>query len=57
MFGSFLVESGVRGVDEEIVHVDDKPSFGDHIVEGVVHEPLKGSGRVGEPKEHNGGFE
>ena len=53
----FLVESGVRGVDEEIIHIDNKPSFGNHVAEGVVHESLKGSGGVGEPEEHHGGFE
>ena len=55
-FGAFLMEGGVGGVDEEIIHVDNEPSFGNHIAEGVVHESLKGSGGVGEAKEHYGGF-
>ena len=38
--------------DEEVVHVDDEPSFGDHILEGVIHESLKCGWGVGEPKEH-----
>ena len=41
----------------EVIHVDDEPSFSDHVVEGVVHESLEDSGRVGESKEHNCGFE
>ena len=56
-FGAFFVEGGVGGVDEEIIHVDHEPSFGDHITEGIVHEPLKSGGGIGEAKEHYGGFE
>ena len=52
-----LVEGSVRGVDEEIIHVNDKPSFGDHVAEGVIHETLKGGGGIGESKEHHRGFE
>ena len=55
-FGVFLMEGGVGGVDEEVIHIDDKPSFGDHIAEGVVHEPLKSGGGIGKPKEHDGRF-
>ena len=51
------MEGGVRGVDEEVVHIDDEPSFSNHIAEGVVHETLEGGGGVGEPEEHHGGFE
>ena len=54
---TFLMEGGVGGVDEEIIHIDDEPSFGDHVAEGVVHESLKGSGGIGEPEEHHGRFE
>ena len=57
MFGAFLMEGGVRGVDEEVIHIDDKPSFGDHVAEGVVHELLKSGRGIGKPKEHDGGFE
>ena len=55
-FGTFFVEGGVGGVDEEIIHIDDKPSFSNHVVEGVIHEALEGSGGVGEPEEHYGRF-
>jgi len=56
-FGAFLVGSSVGGEDKEVVHVDDKPSFRDHISEGVVHESLEGGRGVGETKEHDSGFE
>ena len=56
-FGVFLMEGSVGGVDEEIIHVDYEPSFGNHVAEGVVHESLEGSGGVGEAEEHYGGFE
>ena len=48
---------GVRGEDQEIIHVDEEPSFSDHVVEGVVHETLEGGRRVGHPEEHYKGFE
>ena len=51
------MEGGVGGVDEKVVHVDNEPSFGNQIAEGVVHETLEGGRGVGEAKEHYGGFE
>ena len=45
--------SRIRREDEEIVHVDNKPSFSDHVSEGIIHESLKGGGGVGESKEHD----
>ena len=33
---------GVVQEDEEVIHVDDKPAFGDHVLEGVVHKSLEG---------------
>ena len=56
-FCAFLVEGSVGGVDEKIIHVDNEPSFSNHIAEGVVHEPLEGCGGVGESEEHHGRFE
>ena len=56
-FRAFLVEGGVGGVDEEIIHINNEPSFGNHITEGVVHETLESGGGVGKSKEHHGGFE
>jgi len=52
----FLMGSGIGGKDKEVVHVDDEPSFRDHISEGVVHESLESGGGVGEAKEHDGGL-
>ena len=54
---TFLMEGSVGGVDEKIVHIDNEPSFGNHVAEGVIHESLKGSGGVGEAEEHYSGFE
>ena len=47
----------IREEYEEIVHVDNKPSFSDHVLEGVIHEVLKYGRGVVETKEHNSGFE
>ena len=55
-FGVFFMESGVRGVDEEVIHVDNEPSFGNRVAEGIVHESLKSGGGIGKSKEHDGGF-
>ena len=43
-------------VDKEVVHVYDKPSFCNHIPEGIGHESLKGGGRIGHAEEHDSGF-
>ena len=43
-------------VDKEVVHVDDEPSFCNHIPEGVGHELLEGGERIGHAEEHDGGF-
>jgi len=56
-FCSFSISGGVGGVDEEIIHVDDKPSLGNHISEGVVHELLKGGWGVHEAEKHHSWFE
>ena len=55
--GAFAVGFFVRGEDKEVIHINDKPSFGDHVTEGVIHEPLKHGGGVGEPEEHYCRFE
>ena len=51
------MEGGVGGVDKEVIHIDDKPSFSNHVAEGVVHKMLESGGGVGKSKEHHGGFE
>ena len=50
------MEGGIGGVDEEVIHIDNEPSFGDHVAEGVVHKALEGGGGIGEAEEHDGGF-
>jgi hypothetical protein len=54
MFG---VGGVIWGEDKEVVHVNDKPSFGNHVLEGIIHESLEGGRRVVYSKEHDGGFE
>ena len=51
--GSLCVGPWVGGGDKKVIHVDDKPSFSNHISDGVIHELLKCSGRVTKAKEHN----
>ena len=46
----------VRGEDKEVIHVDDKPSFCNHVSEGVVHELLECHWGVGESEEHHRWF-
>ena len=51
----FMIFVIVR-VDEEVIHVDDEPSFCNHIPERVGHESLESGGRVGHAEEHNSRF-
>ena len=55
-FGAFTVDFFIRREDEEVVHVNDKSSFSDHVAEGVVHETLEHGGGVGKAEEHDSGF-
>ena len=57
LFGSFFVCLFIGGENEQVVHVYEKPSFGDHVSEGVVHEALKGCWGVHHSKEHYHGLE
>ena len=43
-------------VAEEVIHINDEPSFCDHISERVGHESLKSGGGVGHAEEHDSGF-
>ena len=56
MTGSFGLGFGVWEGNEEVVHVDDKPSFSNHVLEQVTHESLECSGGVAEAKEHDHWF-
>ena len=40
---------------EEVVHVDDKSSFDNHVSKEVIHEALEHGGVI-ETKEHDSGF-
>ena len=53
---SFFVIFVIVRVDKEVIHVNDKPSFCNHVPEGVRHESLKSGGGVGHAEEHDGGF-
>jgi hypothetical protein len=46
----------VRGKDQEIIHVNDKPPFGNHIVEGIIHESLEGGRGIIHAEEHDHRF-
>ena len=56
MAGLLSVGLLVQGGDEEVIHVDNQPSFSDHVSEGVIHETLEHSGGVAKAEEHDGGF-
>ena len=47
----------VRGEDEEVIYIDDKPSFSNHVSEGIIHEVLENGRGVVEVKKHDTGFE
>ena len=47
---------GVAREDEKIIHVDNQPSFGDHILEGIVHESLESGRGITQAEEHDSWF-
>ena len=51
--GLFSIGLGVWRGDEKVIHIDDKPSFSDHVSEQVIHELLEYGGGVAEAKEHD----
>ena len=53
MVGSLGMSLQVGGGEKEVVHVDDEPSFNNHVSERVIHEPLEYSRRVAKTKEHD----
>ena len=57
MAGSLFVGFGVGRGNEEVVHVDDQPSFSDHVSERIVHALLECSRGVAKAKEHDHQFE
>ena len=54
---TFAVGFFVGREDKEVVHVDDKPPFFNHVLERIIHESLECGRGVGEPKEHHHWFE
>ena len=44
-------------VDEEVIHVDDEPSFCNHITKGIIHKVLEGGRGISETEEHDGWLE
>ena len=55
-FDAFVVNFCIREDNKEVVHVNDKPSFSYHVVEGVIHESLECGWGVGKVKEHDSWF-
>ena len=47
----------VIGEDEEVIHIDNEPSFGNHVSERVIHKSLEGGRGVAKSKEHDSWFE
>ena len=57
MEGAQSVDLRVIREDEEIIHIDNKPSLSNHILGGIIHKPLEGGRGVAQFKEHDSGFE
>ena len=43
----------VVGMDHEVIHIDDQPSFRDVVAKDVVHKRLEGGWGVALSKEHD----
>ena len=54
---SFHVSLGVWESDEEVIHIDDEPSFSNHVSKRAVHELMEHGRGVTKTKEYNSGFE
>ena len=52
----FGVGCRIRGGNKEVIHVDDEPSFCDHVSERVIHESLECGRGVAKAKEHDSQF-
>ena len=57
MEGAQSVDLRVIRQDEEIIHIDNKPSLSNHILREIIHKPLEGGRGVAQLKEHDSGFE
>ena len=47
----------IRGVYQDVVHIDGDVTFVDEVAENEVHHGLEGGWGVGEAEEHNHGLE
>ena len=56
-FSSFGMGGRVGEVNEEIIHINDKSSFCDHVAKGVIHEVLESGRGISETEEHHSWFE
>ena len=54
--GLFSMSFWIRGGNEEVIHIDDEPSFSDHVSEQVVHESLECGRGVAEAEKHDHWF-
>ena len=50
------MDAGVRRIDKKVTHVNNEPSFCNHITKGVIHELLKGGRGIGKTKENYSWF-
>ena len=57
VIGSFSVGFWVQDHDEEVIHIDNKPSFSNHVLEQVIYELLECSRGITEVEEHDHWFE
>ena len=56
LLGSGFVFGRVVREDKEVLHVDGKLSFGNHVPERVGHESLEGGWGIGHAREHDSWF-
>ena len=54
--GAESVDFGIIREDEKIIHIDNEPSFGNHVSERVVHKSLESGRGVAKSKEHDSRF-
>ena len=52
MEGALSVDLRVIREDEKVIHIDDEPSFGNHVSEGVIHKSLESGRGIAKSKEH-----
>jgi len=57
MVGSFLVLFKCFWEYENVVHIDDHPSFSDFFLEGLVHVGLECDGGIAQAEKHDFQFE